>query len=115
MGEHVVSSMVIAPAPDIAMEDRHAVRAAVRGVAIKIVVEDRSDGAIGPCADVERPGRGCFHPLRAEGFDQPNNAEAGPEALFRMRPFFQDQIAQCCGRWPDRGRVATDALDGQSA
>jgi hypothetical protein len=76
------------------MEDRHAVRAAVRGgVAIEIVVEDRSDGAIGPCTDVERPGGGRLDPRRAEGFDQPNDAEAGPEALFRMRPFFQDQIA----------------------
>ena len=55
MGEHVVSSMVIARAADIGMEDRHAVRAALSGgVAVQIVVEDRSDGAVGPGADIKR-------------------------------------------------------------
>jgi hypothetical protein len=41
MGEHMVSSMVIARAADIGVEDRHAVRAArSAGVAVQIVVED---------------------------------------------------------------------------
>jgi hypothetical protein len=72
------------------MEDRHAIRSAVRGgVAIKVGVEDGSHRAVGSGADIERSHRGCFHPQRAEGFDQPNDSEAGPEALFRMRPFFQ--------------------------
>ena len=41
MGEHVISSMVIARAADVGVEDRHAVRAArSAGVAVQIVVED---------------------------------------------------------------------------
>ncbi len=44
MGEHVISSVVIARATDIGVEDRHAVRAARSvGVAVQIIVEDRSD------------------------------------------------------------------------
>jgi len=81
------------------MKDRRAVGATVRGgMAIEIVVEDGFDGAVGPGADVERPRRGRFHPLRAEDFDQPDDAEAGPEALLRMGSFFQDQVAQRRGR-----------------
>ena len=112
MGEHVVSSMVIVAAPDVAVEDRHAVGTAMRGgVAIEVVVEDGFDGAVGPGADVERPCRGRLHPLRAEGFDQPDDAEAGPEALLRMGPFFQDQVAQRRRRRPDQGGIAPDTID----
>ncbi len=84
------------------MEDRHGVLAALRGgVAIELVVEDGFDGAIGAGADIERPRRGRFHPVRSEGFDQPDDAEAGAEALLGMRSFFQDQIAQRRRRRPD--------------
>jgi hypothetical protein len=44
MGKHVVSSMIVAAAPYVAMKDRHAVRfAAVGSMAIEIVVEDGFD------------------------------------------------------------------------
>ena len=112
MGEHVVSSMVVARAADIGVEDRHAVRAArLGGVAIEIVVEDGFDRAVGPRADIERPRRGRLDPLGAERLDQPDDAETGSKALFGMGALVQDQLAQRRGRRADHGGVAPDALD----
>jgi hypothetical protein len=77
------------------MKDRRLLGGAlVRRLAIKIVVEDGFDRTVGPGADLDRPcGRG-FKALGTEGPCQADNAEARSEALFGMRPIFQDQIAQ---------------------
>jgi hypothetical protein len=76
------------------MEDRHAVRAALSGgVAVQIVVEDRSDRAVGHGADVERACCGGFDPRHAEWFDQTHDAKTCPKALFGMRAMLQDQVA----------------------
>ena len=77
------------------MKDRRLLGGALeRRLAIKIVVEDGFDRSVGPGADLDRPcGRG-FKALGTEGPRQADNAEAGPEALFGMRPMLQDQIAQ---------------------
>lgn len=80
------------------------------GVATEVVVEDGFDGTVGPGADVERLRCGRFDPLRAEGFDPPDDAEAGPEALLWIGVFFQDQVAQRRRRRSDQGGVAPDAL-----
>ena len=51
------------------------------------------DGTISAGADLQGPGAGGFHPLLAEGFHQPDDAKAGPEPLFGMRAFLQDERA----------------------
>src|SRR5260370_29823717 len=112
MAEHVVSSMVIARAADVGMEDRHAVRGALLGgVAIEIVVEDGLDRSVGPGADIEGPRRGGLDALRAERLDQADDTETRPEALFGVRALVQDQLAQRRTGWPDRGGIAPDAVD----
>ena len=50
--------------------------------------------------------------VRAEGFDQPDDPKAGPEPLFRVRAFCQDQLAQGGRGWADDGGIVADALDG---
>ena len=75
------------------MEDRRAVRGALGcGLAIEVVVEDgapsRSCGR-----DLKRALAGRFDPFAAEGLDEPDNAQAGAEALLGMAAFFQDQLA----------------------
>ena len=76
------------------MEDRRAVRGALGcGLAIEVVVEDGADRAVAAGADLERALAGRFDPFAAEGLDEPDNAQAGAEALLGMAAFFQDQLA----------------------
>ena len=87
-------SMIIARASDVAMLDRHGVLGPFGcGLAIEVVLKNGFDGAEGPRADLQCPGAGGLHARRAEGFDQSDNPQAGPEPLFRVRAFFQDQRA----------------------
>src|SRR5260221_7041815 len=112
VGEHIVSSVVVARAADVGMKDRRAVRTALlRSVAIEIVVEDGFDRSVGPGADIERLRRGGLDALRTERFDQPHNAETRPEALFGVRALLQDQLAQRRGRRADPGGIAPDTID----
>ena len=112
MDEHVVSSMVIARAADVGVEDRHAVRAARSvGVTVQIVVEDRSDGAVGPCPDVERARGSGLNPRHAERLDQPHDPQTRPKALFGMRAMLQNQLAQRRRRRAYRGGICTDAIE----
>ena len=84
------------------MEYRHAVRGApMRGLTIEVVLEDGFDRAIGPGADLQGAGRGDLQPLPAERLAEPDNAEAGAEALLGMRPVLQEQLAQQRRRRPD--------------
>jgi hypothetical protein len=48
------------------------------------------------------------------GSGEPDDAETGAEALFRMRALVEDQVAQRRGGRPDRGRILADALNGPS-
>lgn len=94
------------------MEDRHAVCGALLGgVAIEIVVEDGLERSVGPGADIESPRRGRLDSLGAEGFDQTDDAETRPEALFGVRALLEDQLAQSSAGWSDRGGIAPDAVD----
>src|SRR3984893_4863252 len=43
---------------------------------------------------------------------QPHDAQAGPEALLRVGPALQDQLAERGGSWADRSGLAANALDG---
>ena len=43
---------------------------------------------------------------------QAQDAKAGSEALFGVRPVLQDELAERRGCWPDEGGVSADAADG---
>ena len=79
---------------DIEVEDRDALGwLPVYGLAIELVVEDRAHRAVGQRADLDRS-RGCrFEAVGAERPHQADNAQAGTEALFGVRPALQDQLA----------------------
>src|SRR5512144_2435783 len=94
------------------MEYRHAVRGApMRGLTIEVVLQDGFDRAIGPGADLQRAGRGGLQPLYAERLAEPDDAEAGAEALLGMWPVLQDQFAQQRRGRPDARGFPPDALD----
>jgi hypothetical protein len=48
----------------------------------------------------------------AERSRQTQDAKAGSEALFGMRPVLQDEIAERRGCWPDERGIPADAADG---
>lgn len=104
--------MIVAGTPDIRVGDRPIVtRGPGRGRLIEPVVEDRPDRSIGARADVERPAACRFNPLAAEAFDETDDTEAGPEALFGMRAIGQDLLAQQGRAGTDRRGLGRDALD----
>ena len=76
------------------MEDRRAVRGALgAGLAIELVVEDGLDRAVAAGADLKRAQAGRFDAFAAEGLGQPDDAQAGAEALLGMAALFEDQLA----------------------
>ena len=79
--------------------------------AVKALVEDRFDRAIGASADIECPAASRLDAGLAKAFRQTNDAEAGTEPLLGMRPIGEDLLAQQCRTWPDRFRLARDPLD----
>src|ERR1700730_12248331 len=106
------SSVVVARSANVGVEDRHAVGGRpLRRLAIELVVEDRAHRAVGQGADLDRPRGGGFETIGAERPYQPDDAEAGPEALLRVGPALQDQLAERGGSWADRSGLAANALD----
>src|SRR3954451_13899305 len=97
------------------MDDRRAVRWLVRGVSIKLVVEDGTDRSVGERADVDGARGGGFQTCDTERSRQAQDAKAGSEALFGMRPVLQDELAERCGCWPDEGGVSAHTGDGPVA
>jgi hypothetical protein len=65
----------------------------VHGLAIELVVEDRAHRAVGRRADLDRSSGRRFEAIGAKRPQQADDAEAGTEALFGMRPALQDQLA----------------------
>ena len=94
------------------MEDRRAVRGLVRGVPIELVIEDGTDRSISERADLDSARSGGLHTCDTERSRQAQDAKAGSEALFGVRPVLQDEFAERCGCWPDEGSVSADAADG---
>ena len=58
---------------------------------------------------------GRFQPFEIMGAGQPQDAEAGAEALLGMGPFMQDRGDQCLGGGADRRRLAADLSGVHSA
>jgi IstB-like ATP binding protein len=94
----------------LAWRDRHAIGGwPLCGLAIELVVEDGAHRAVGQGADLDCPRGGGFEAIGAERPHQPHDAEAGSEALLRVGPALQDQLAQRGWGWADRsGREASD-------
>src|SRR5580704_3142873 len=106
------SSVVVTRSADIGVEDRHAVGGRpLRRLAIELVVEDRTHRTVGQRADLDCPRGGGFQAIGAERPHQPDDAEAGPEALLRVGPMLQDQLAERGGSGADRSGLAANALD----
>lgn len=76
-----------------------------------MVVEDGTDGAVGARADLQRAAARGVDALAAEPLDQSDDAEAGAEALFGMRPLGQNLLAQKGRVRADRGGLPGDPLD----
>ena len=94
------------------MQDRRAVRGArLRGTPIEVVVEDGFDRAVGAGTDIAGTLRRRFETRGAIGTGQPDDAQTGTEALLRVRPLLEDQLAKRCRRQSDQPRVLTDAVD----
>jgi hypothetical protein len=86
-------------------------RRTVRGM-IELVVEGGTDRAVGERADLDGARCGGLQTCDTERPRQPQDAEAGSEALLRMGSLLQDEIAERCGCRADEGGVPTDATDG---
>src|SRR5579883_189454 len=105
--------IVVARAADVGMQDRRVIRGALgSGAPIEVVGEDRLDRAIAARADVDCARSRGVEPLASIGGGEPQDAEAGAEALLRVRALVEDEVAQRAGRRADRGGVLADARDG---
>jgi len=73
-------------------------------------LQDRGDGRVGPCADLQRPVTGGFEPFGAEGLDVPQNADACPEALLRVGLLTQYDLDEGRGFGANIGGLALNAF-----
>lgn len=94
------------------MDDRNSVSGPVCGTTIEVVGENGFDRAVGARADVDRARGSSLKPVASIGSGEPDDAEADAEALLRMRPLVENEIAQRHGRGPDRRGILPDPLDG---
>jgi len=107
--------MVVARLADVGVEQRDLVDGRWRRTSVELVIEDRAHRAVGQGADLDGSGRCGFEASGAGRPNQADDAKTGAEALFRMRPALQDQIAKGSGGRTDRSGGAANALDGSSA
>ena len=89
------------------MGDRRPVRGGFGPSAIEAGLEDRADRGVGAGADLERAPAGRLEPVGIMGAGQPQDAEAGAEALLGVAALAQDRGDQRLGagacaatRWP---------------
>src|SRR5947209_16725720 len=102
--------MEVGGAADVVVRYRRPVRGRCRPFAIEVVLQDRVDRAVGARTNLERPAASSFEPLMAIGFGEPQDADAGAEALLGMRALPQDDLDQRGGVAADRARLPPDAL-----
>ena len=112
MGEHRSSSpsMEVGGAADIVVRNRRPVRGRYRPSAIDVVFENRIDRAVGARPDLDRPAAGGFEPFTPIALGEPYDADAGAEALLRMRALPQDDLDQCRGMAADSAGLPAQAL-----
>ena len=86
-----------------------------RSGSVGAVLEDGGDRFVRTGVEQQGPGAGGVDAFLAIALDQPENADGGAEALFRMRPRPQDDVDQRLGIGPDLGGFGTNALMGPIA
>src|SRR6267378_3206590 len=102
-------SMVVAGAADVLVDQERRLRGGGGGM-LSAVLQDRADRAVGAGAEHQRTGAGGIDPFGAIALDQAQDADAGAEALFGMRPRPQNHIDQNGDVAADRFGFAADAL-----
>ena len=75
------SSMEVTRATDVVVDDRRPVRGDCGPLAIAVGLQDRVDGGVGARADLQRPAAGGLQPLSPVALGEPQDADAGAEAL----------------------------------
>src|SRR6187401_1948514 len=111
----VLSSMEVAWATDVAVGYRRPVRggpisSGLRPLAIEVVLQDRVDASVGAGADLKRTRAGGLEPPGPVRRREPQDADAGPEALLGMRALCEDDLDQRRGAAPDLSRAPPQAL-----
>jgi hypothetical protein len=104
------SSMEVSRATDVALDDRRPVRGGYGPLAIAVGLQDRADGGVGAGADLKRPGAGGLKPLSPVTLGQPQDADAGPEALLGVGLLGEDELDECRRVAPDLARLPLQAL-----
>src|ERR1700756_1001999 len=104
--------MVVARPADVGVQQRDVIDGRWRRRSVELVIEDRAHRAVGQGADLDGSGRCGFEASGAERPNQADDAETGAEALFRMWPALQDQIAKGSGSRADRSSGAANAFNG---
>ena len=119
VGEHGVSpSVEVAGAADVGVGDRRPVRGRRGPSAIEVGLQDRVDRGVGARADLERAAAGGLEPVGAVGSGQPQDAEAGAEALLGMacaRAGSRRPAPRCRGRSRRPAAEAAPASSRRSA
>jgi len=81
-----------------------------RSGSVSAVLEDGGDRFVRTGVEQQRPGASGIDAFLAIALDQPENADGGAEALFRMRPRPQDDVDQGLGIGTDFGGFRTNAF-----
>lgn len=76
-----------------------------------MIVENGAHRAVGSSADLQSPAAGRIDPPAFKSFDETDNVQAGPVALFGMRPISQNALAKQCDVRSDCRCFTVDALD----
>ena len=107
--------MVVAGSTDVGVVERQLRRGRARGwLAIKAVLQDRVDRAVGLGADLEAAPAGGLEPGDAVLASEPHDADAGAEALLGMRTAAQDDLDQGGGFGSDIRVRHIRALQGET-
>jgi len=104
--------MVVAGTADVGMQDRCAVRGVLRRPGLEPILEDGGDALVIERADLDRAAGDRFRTVSLDAAIEAQDAEAGPEALFRMGPAGQHGDDQRLGVGADGSRLALEAFWG---
>ncbi len=88
-------------AADVGVGDRWGLGPRFGPATVEAVLQDRFHRGQGACVDRQRPVAGGLKPLRAVAAGQPQDAEAGAEALLGVRSVAQDDVDEDGGGGSD--------------
>src|SRR5215472_4914210 len=95
------SSMEVTRATDVGMCNRRPIRGSCGPFGVEVVLQDRIDRGEGARADLQRPAARRFEPVAAIALEEPDDAEAGAEALLGVTALAHDEVEQRRGIAPD--------------